>query len=316
MGWASIRMNLRRKKPHDSLYMLLDTMCNAFGGIILLAVLVVLLTSKEKSLSATSSDSRELLQRRVALAQTNLQQSLQLAASLGAKAGDDRWKRQVTLLSTRKQLQETLQQTRDAVARSGKEVESAGAADPSERLKLLNAELSAAQRSKLEFQNGLAAAEENNTRLKQRLAGMERQVAAKLNDLQRPLRLPKEHETAKRVVYIIARYGRVYPCRNADLSRNETDIKWTTKLDGQTAEPIRGRGLDPVANARGLETYFSDQSKETVYLAFCVFQDSFPAFIRARQLAVASGVAYGWEPFLEADGPVVFSENGHTPKAQ
>jgi hypothetical protein len=44
-------MNLRRKKPADSLYMLLDTMCNAFGGIILLAVLVVLLTSNEKSQS-------------------------------------------------------------------------------------------------------------------------------------------------------------------------------------------------------------------------------------------------------------------------
>ena len=40
-------MNLRRKTPPDSLYLLLDTLCNAFGGIILLAVLVVLLTTKE-----------------------------------------------------------------------------------------------------------------------------------------------------------------------------------------------------------------------------------------------------------------------------
>src|SRR5579871_6882881 len=73
-GLASADMNLRRRKPHDSLYMLLDTMCNAFGGIILLAVLVVLLTSREKSQSATKGDSLERLQRRVALAQTNLQQ--------------------------------------------------------------------------------------------------------------------------------------------------------------------------------------------------------------------------------------------------
>jgi hypothetical protein len=33
-------MNLRQRKPQDSLDMLLDTMCNTFGGIILLAVLV------------------------------------------------------------------------------------------------------------------------------------------------------------------------------------------------------------------------------------------------------------------------------------
>ena len=101
-------MNLRRRKPHDSLYMLLDTMCNAFGGIILLAVLVVLLTSKEKSQSASQTDSTEMLQRRVALAQTNLQHSLDLAASLQTKAGDDRWKIQVSLLETRQQLEDEL----------------------------------------------------------------------------------------------------------------------------------------------------------------------------------------------------------------
>ena len=309
-------MNLRRKKPSDSLYMLLDTMCNAFGGIILLAVLVVLLTSKEQSQRATSSETPEMLQRRLVLAQTNLQQSLQLAASLRAKADDGRWKQQVALLTTRKELQDTLQQTRDAVSQNSKELDTVGTADPSERIKFLNAALAAAQARKLEVQNSLAAADENSKRLKQRLAGMQRQVTAKLDDLQRALRLPKEHETGKRVVYFIARYGHVYPCRNPDLSRNETDIKWTVKLDGHIAEPIRGKGIDPIANSRGLETYFSNQSKDTVYVAFCVFQDSFPAFIRARQMAVAGGVAYGWEPFLEADGPVVFAENGHTPKAQ
>src|SRR5665213_627557 len=99
-------MNLRRKGPPDSLYMLLDTMCDAFGGIILLAVLVVLLTNEEKIQNAKPSDSTQMMQRRVALAQTNLQQSLQLAASLHATASDDRWKNQVTLLSERQQLED------------------------------------------------------------------------------------------------------------------------------------------------------------------------------------------------------------------
>ena len=309
-------MNLRRKKPHDSLYMLLDTMCNAFGGIILLAVLVVLLTSKEKSQSATSSDTQEMLERRLALAEANQQQSLQLAASLRAKANDDSLKQQVALLSTRKELRDGLQQIRDAVAQNSKELDTASAADPSERLKFLNAELAAAQARKLAVQNSLSAADENIKRIKQRLADLARQMTAKLNDLQRPLRLPKEHETGKRVVYFIARYGYIYPCRDADLSRNERDISWTSKLDGTIAEPIRGRGLDPIANPHGLEAYFNNESKDTVYVVFCVFEDSFPAFIRAKQLAVARGVAYGWEPFRNSDGPVAFGESGHTPKAQ
>ncbi len=213
-------MNLRRKTPPDSLYLLLDTLCNAFGGIILLAVLVVLLTSKEKTQSSKAADSQEMLQRRLAIAQTDLQRSQQLAASLKAKANDERFKQQVALLSTRKNLQDAIQQTRDTDAQNSKDLDTANAVDPSERLKFLNAQLAAAQAHKLDAKNSLAAAEENTQRLKQRLADLERQVTAKLDELQRPLRLPKEHETGKRVIYIIVRYGHIYLCRNFDLSRN------------------------------------------------------------------------------------------------
>jgi hypothetical protein len=305
-------MNLRRKTPPDSLYLLLDTLCNAFGGIILLAVLVVLLTSKEKNQSVAASDSDEMLQRRLALAQTNLQASLQLAASLHAKAGDPRWQQQMALLSARKDLQDALQQVHDTAARDTKELDAAGAADPAERLKSLNAELAAEQARKLAEQNRLAAAEENINRLKQRLAGMEKQVTAKLDELQRPLRLPREHDTGRRVQYIIVRYGRFYPCRNANLSKNEADITWTSYHNNDIAEPIPDKGLDLGAVA----AYFNGLSGQDVYVVFCTFEDSFPAFLRAKQSAVAAGIAYGWEPFRVADGPVSFGFYGRTPKPQ
>jgi len=105
-----------------------------------------------------------------------------------------------------------------------KDLDTASAVDPSERLKFLNEQLAAAQAHKLEAKNSLAAADENTKRLKQRQADLEKQVTAKLDELQRPLRLPKEHETGKRVIYIIARYGHIYLCRNYDLSRNESDM--------------------------------------------------------------------------------------------
>jgi len=309
-------MNLRRKTPPDSLYLLLDTLCNAFGGIILLAVLVVLLTSKEKTQSSKAADSQEMLQRRLAIAQTDLQKSQQLAASLQAKANDERLKQQVELLSTRKDLQDAIQQSRETVAQNSKDLDTASAVDPSERLKFLNAQLAAAEAHKLEAKNSLAAADENTKRLKQRLADLERQVTAKLDELQRPLRLPKEHETGKRVIYIIARYGHIYLCRNFDLSRNETDIDWTTTLTGETAEPRRGQGIDPTGSTAGLINFFKNMSDDSVYVAFCVYEDSFPAFIRAKQLASDCGLAYGWEPFQISDGPVSFGAVGHTPKPQ
>ena len=315
-GLTLDRMNLRHKKPNDSLYMLLDTMCNAFGGIILLAVLVVLLTNKEKSQSQSSSDSPEMLQRRLTLAQTNLDESLQLEATLQAEASDGRWKQQIGLLSTRKQLQEAIQDTRDVITQDGKELETANAADPAERLKFLNSQLATAQAKKLEVQNDLDATTENIKRLRQRLADMENQVTAKLDDLQRPLRLPMEHETDKRVVYVIVRYGHIYLCRNSDLSRNETDINWTSSLDSETADPIPGRGIDPTLNPSEFKGFLNDQSSAAIYLVFCVFEDSFPAFICTKQITVDAGFAYGWEPFRRADGPVTFAEQGHTPKPQ
>src|ERR1700733_3501578 len=95
---------------------------------------------------------------------------------INAKANDPRWKQQMALLSTRKELQDSIQQIRDAVLQNGKELEAANAADPAERLKFLNSELAMAQARKLDVQNSLAAAEENIKRLQQRLADMEGQV--------------------------------------------------------------------------------------------------------------------------------------------
>lgn len=296
--------------------MLLDTMCNAFGGIILLAVLVVLLTGTEKSQSAKSSDTQEMLQRRLAMAQADLGHSIQLQTSLQTKASDERWKTQVSLLATRQRIQDEIKAIRELAARNAKELDAAASTDPAERMKNLDVQLTAAQVKKLEAQNSLAASKENAKRLNTRLVSLEKQAVDIVNESQRQLRLPKEHETGKRVIYIIARYGRIYTCRNSDLSRNETDIEWTSTPASEIAEPKRGKGIDPVASAAALRTYFGSQSGGSVYMAFCVFEDSFPAFIRAKQLAIESGLAYGWDPFQFSDGPVSFSAVGHTPKPQ
>ena len=235
-------MNLRRRKPHDSLYMLLDTMCNAFGGIILLAVLVVLLTSKEKTQSATSADSTEMLQRRVALAQTNLQKSLQLATSLQTQASDDRWKTQVPLLTTRQQLEDEIKQIRDLAAQNAQQLDANSGTDPSERLKNINAQLVAGEIKKLTAQNRIEAAKEEKKNVAARLTKAEKQMAEVAKLSQRELRLPKEHDTDRQVVFAIVHFGRIYFCRNADLTRNETDIHWTEKEGVEYADPQKTRG--------------------------------------------------------------------------
>jgi hypothetical protein len=310
-------MNLRRRKPHDSLYMLLDTMCNAFGGIILLAVLVVLLTSKEKTQNAAAADSTEMLQRRVALAQTNLQQSLRLIASLHAKAGDARWKTQVSLLVTRQQLEDEIKLIRELAAQNAKELDANAGSDPAERLKKLDAQIVENEVKKLEAQNKIAASEEEKKRVMEQLAALEKQMAEVTKLSQRDLRLPREHDTDRQVAYAIVLYGRIYLCRNVDMTRNETDINWTDKSGVEYADPKKTKGLDPIANESQLRAYFTAQAHNSVYVVFIASQDSFPAFIRAKQLAVENGLPYGWVPWRRGlDGDLSFSSNGNMPRPQ
>jgi hypothetical protein len=311
-------MNLRNRKPSDSLYMLLDTMCDAFGGIILLAVLVVLLTSEEKIQNATHDDSTEMMQRRVALAQTNLQQSLQLAASLHATAGDDRWKAQVSLLTERQQLEDEIKGIRELVAQNEKEIDANAGSDPTERLKALDAQAADAEVKRLMMQNSIDASNEEKKHTADQLAAFEKQMAEAAKLSERELRLPREHDTDRQVVYAIAEFGRIYFCRNADMTRNEKDIQWTDQGGVvEIAAPRKDRGLDPVANAAQIKAYCTTQLRNNVFVDFVVIPDSFPAFIRAKQLAVESGIPYGWIPWrIGVDGGLSFSANGYMPRPQ
>ena len=310
-------MNLRHRKPHDSLYMLLDTMCDAFGGIILLAVLVVLLTSQEKIQSATKADSNEMLRRRLELAQTNLQQSLQLSESLHATANDERWKTQVSLLASRQQLEDDIKRIRELAAQNEKEIDANASSDPSDVLKQLDAQIAADNVKKLAAQNSLEASNDEKKRVLARLAGLEKQLDEAIKLSQRELRLPKEHDTDRQVVYAIVIYGRVYFCRNVDMTRNDRDIAWTPKLGAEYAAPIKGRGFDPTVNAAELRSYFTAQAHNSVYIDFIALEDSFPTFIRAKQLATDCGMPYGWIPWkMTQVDALSFAATGYVPRPQ
>ncbi len=310
-------MNLRHRKPHDSLYMLLDTMCNAFGGIILLAVLVVLLTSKEKIQRSTNADSSETLQRRLALAQTNLQQSLKLAASLHTTANDDRWKSQVALLATRQQLENDIKRLRELAAQSAHEIDANAGADPTERLQQADAQLAEEEKKKLAAQNKLDAASDEKRRMEARLVGLEKQMDEAMKLSQRELRLPKEHDTDRQAAYAIVIYGKVYFCRNVDMTRNNSDITWTEKLGAEYAAPIKGKGLDPVRNAAEIRAYFNAQAHNSVFIDFIALEDSFPATIKAKQLAAECGIPYGWIPWKNGQiAALSFASSGYMPKPQ
>ena len=101
------------------------------------------------------------------------------------------------------------------------------------------------------------------------------------------------------------------------MARNENDIQWTDRVGVEIAAPRKNRGLDHAANAAQIKAYCTAQLKNNVFIDFVVIPDSFPGFIRAKQLAVETGIPYGWIPWrIKEDGELSFSAVGYMPKPQ
>ena len=80
-------MKAARFRPGDSLDLLLDTMCNTFGGIIMIAILVALLAQQSPAPIVPADRARsEMTERRLAIADTDLAAARALRTQLEDQA--------------------------------------------------------------------------------------------------------------------------------------------------------------------------------------------------------------------------------------
>ena len=84
-------MRSLRSKRGDSLDLLLDTMCNAFGGIVLIAILITLLTREtRRQFDERSSDlDRELIERQIASLQSDIREANEYLARQASSVSVD-----------------------------------------------------------------------------------------------------------------------------------------------------------------------------------------------------------------------------------
>lgn len=307
-------MSLRHKRLSDSLDMLLDTMCNTFGGIILLAVMVTLLARRERQEgTANNTESVKVQQHQLSIAKDSLSRSVQLRDQLKQKALSGDWKIQVALLRSRQEIQSEIQRMSDQNQKSLHVLETAAALTPTDRLKTLEEKIVTAELQTLEAKNRLAAAQTNRARIGTRISEITQNQALLVKDSEQKLRLPMERTSEQKPNYFIARYGRIFPCRNYDRGQNYEDIVWSKNSEGEVATPKRDRGFtDP----NKLQDYFQRIPSRKVYVVFLVYEDSFSIFNKAKDLAVRAGVTYGWEPYVASRSVQFVDEGGFTPKPQ
>jgi hypothetical protein len=117
------------------------------------------------------------------------------------------------------------------------------------------------------------------------------------------MRLPNLANTTKQPWLVIMQYGKIYPLdvlssdsHGAPIPNNQAVLR---QPRSNIVEPRPGQGDEPESGVTQMVQAFKANAKTNFYFAFWVYDDSFDAFIRARETATKLGFQYGWNPLPE-----------------
>jgi hypothetical protein len=295
-------------RSHDSsqdssLELLLDTICNTFGGVLFISLLVVILlnmTSKEVALEPASEASEtELVELQQELTETNremnqLQGALQTQQRTEAQILDPELEELVQDLKVN-------QQSCDAmIDAKNTHLEQTGQSQ---------IEINKIARELRELDNAMARAEVS-------LAAAKRQREKEVEDRTRNSELPTPSRTEKSQVPVFLKAGRLCfyaKCNSAgDLVPNPAEVKEVRDGGGVFIEPKPNTGIQVSLtgdNDSAIEDRLGEFDKDRYYLSIFVWPDSFEHFSMVRNIVLHKGFDYGLNPFPE-DGKV---RVGNTP---
>jgi hypothetical protein len=306
-------MSRKHNEPGDSLDMLLDTLCNTFGGLVFIAMLLAIINSMSvagKELDTTAQDARvEREQKRVEARLEELKIKLAaLTKKTDAGASSDK------LDAVREKLAKLARE--EAVLRAQID-ESEASLLETEQLdqSRLDATLRDLRLKLARATSGLAAAAEEIARLTARQAELAQSLEKTKKVKIEKFRLPKEnHNSPKHSIYICARNGKIYPVEKRDGKRitlNTDTLEWEMHSGGQWLVFEKSTGWE-VGETAGKEwaDYLNEIPKEQYYLSFYVWDDSYDAMRQAKRIATEQGFSVGWEP---CSGPFGIGAGGGTP---
>ncbi|NOX53718.1 MAG: hypothetical protein GXP27_04645 [Planctomycetes bacterium] len=281
--------------------MLLDTICNTFGGVVFIALLIVLLLrSTVQRLPEAHQDSPPVHEvRRVQAQLTELESELQAARQTQAEQA-----RLTQLFAPEKvrELAGALRQRRE----EGQDLQ--------QEVQAWTQQCEAAKKKLEELRTRLDDQEQETERIERELEvaraereAMRQRLEELVHQRSRELKTPVVHSSGlKQSVGLIVRYSRLYVWHKYDrhgnrlgLNTDEFTVVGREKLPtGQSAlitRPIPTRGVplndSPDSKVRvrqRLQQFDSDQH----YLTVCLREDSFDSFRHLRDVIVALGFEY------------------------
>lgn len=276
----------------DSLDLLLDTMCNLFGGIVFVALLIAMLASDgaTKRAETALTPTQELIEREIA----NLTQDrdvLAEAVELELKKSQDKdlsnQNQQVVNINN---LQATLRSLREILDRNNEGGDGARM-DMGTIQTELKDKLAALENAKISLENQAKSLQEEIKRLQQRMVDLKKQGQEIVQERTRKFRLPRERVSSKQPYWIILKNESIFPVYFPGGSKYREDIVSVDKSQGgDNVEPIPGRGL---VGADQLKKLMTELKGSEVYPVFVVLPDSFPKYLEAKEAAIDAGLDYG-----------------------
>jgi hypothetical protein len=287
----------REEEDGGSLDMLLDTLCNTFGGIILIALLLALSVNKKSvelydKLVKTDDNQSELIKEREQLKNSLLDlkdDNIEILEELD----DD-------IFSKREEI-EAIKDNLDDLNSDSSSMEKL-VQQQNEKLKdMLDME------SKIEEER--LSLEEELSRLEAIFEHQELSKELKKKPY-RKVSLPQQKDTRKKPLPVIVAHGKMYPMISINIGsveKNENGLLWNQTPDQRFQVKVDpGKGVDPMNND-ALDLFLSSVRdsprlvKQNFFLNLFVFSDSenFSIFNKIRDEAVLRDLDYNWIPISE-----------------
>lgn len=285
-------MSRKAAPASDSLDLLLDTICNTFGGILFIAMLVVILTnqiSRDAAPSAPSAESSRALRRlRGELTEsesrlTKLRQAVRQKEDLERRFADPE---SLGLLESLRSLDD----------------------DSDELLKERAQKLTYVAESQADLEETARELEklaQQLTETKERLQLEKQKLENEASLRSRTSEVPQQRATQKQAIPFFLKAGRLsaFAYRNEDgeIVQNAAESRIVEEAPGKKyIELVPGAGLAIAmdgSNAADIAARLTDFDKTKHFLSVFVFKDSFVNFESLKNEMIRSGFEYHLVPF-------------------
>jgi len=289
-------MSRRTRSTGDSLDLLLDTVCNSFGGVVFISILIIVLlnlTSAEHQITPpTPAAEAKLL-------------TLQSTAA-------ERQRQLKTLREAKRQL--------DRIADEFVDSDALDLVVQRDELKSDNHEL---ESDRSDVMSSIATGQSRINRIARALAKLERkleQARSEFDDAQKALeaeiamrsrtsKLPRQRTTNKQLVAFLLKGGRLCSVYRVEadgrLVQNDLECRIIDRADGaRSVEPRAAAGLkvDPKAQQQpAIAQRLAEFDRGRHFVAVVVWPDSFAHFEVVKRAIVASRFDYQLAPWLDSE---------------